>query len=134
VTRASWWLGEAVAAVLIAAGATDVTVNRHMRPSRWSPLVCFAGAGPGEVFVGGRKAWGWSQRRTRDGARFMGVGYLEWDAVPLLDVLRLDDVDRPQAAADLALAGAGLATWGLGADRFVAELVAAVEREAARGR
>ena len=126
VTRSSWWLGAAIAAVVDGAGVGPVTVERHMRPSRWSPLVCFAGAGPGEVYVGDRKVWGWSQRRTRDGARFMGVGYLEWDAVPLLDVLRLDAAERAAAARDLATAGAGLSRWGLTADGFVADLVRAM--------
>jgi lipoate-protein ligase A len=48
--------------------------------TEWSELVCFAGLGPGEVTVGGRKVVGISQRRTRDAARFQCVAYETWDA------------------------------------------------------
>ena len=41
----------------------------------WSGLVCFAGVGPGEVLLGGRKLVGLSQRRTRHGLRIQGTLY-----------------------------------------------------------
>ncbi len=65
------WL-EAVAPT-VAAGA-DLTVHRGgMRCTAWSELVCFAGIGPGEVLVDGRKLVGLSQRRTRSGLRIQGL-------------------------------------------------------------
>jgi lipoate-protein ligase A len=56
----------------LALPGTDVH-DGGMRASDWSPLVCFAGVGPGEVLVGGRKLVGLSQRRTRHGARIQGL-------------------------------------------------------------
>lgn len=43
--------------------------------------VCFASAAPGEVFVGGNKLVGISQRRNREGARFQCVLYRQWNPV-----------------------------------------------------
>lgn len=53
----------------------DLTVHRGgMVITPWSPLVCFAGLGPGEVVApGGAKLVGLSQRRTRHGARIQGL-------------------------------------------------------------
>jgi lipoate-protein ligase A len=79
-----------------------------VRPSRWSPLVCFAGLGPGEVLVDGRKVVGLSQRRTRAGARFHCAALRVWDVHALLDTLALSDDERARAAAELETAAAGL--------------------------
>ena len=46
-----------------------------MLDSAWSEFVCFAGIGPGEVLLGGRKLVGLSQRRTRHGLRLQGLAY-----------------------------------------------------------
>ena len=57
VGRAFHWLGEAWAAALAAVGISSVAVHRGaLRRGPWSDLVCFAGLGPGEVMVAGRKA------------------------------------------------------------------------------
>ena len=55
--------------------------------TEWSSLVCFAGRGPGEVFVDARKAVGISQRRTRDGARFQCAIHRRWDPATLVGLL-----------------------------------------------
>lgn len=80
VGRAVWWLGEVWAATLGALGADAVSVHRGpMLPSPWTPEVCFAGTGPGEVLDrAGRKLVGISQRRTRAGARFQCLLHLSW--------------------------------------------------------
>ena len=44
-----------------------------------SARVCFAGLGPGEVSIGGDKAVGLSQRRTRAGARFQCIVHQAWN-------------------------------------------------------
>lgn len=81
VARASWWIGEVWAEVLSGTGLGDVTVHRDaMVTSPLARLVCFAGRGPGEVFVGQTKAVGISQRRTRDWSRFQCALSLRWDA------------------------------------------------------
>jgi lipoate---protein ligase len=53
----------------------------------WSELVCFAGAGPGEVFAGSRKLVGISQRRTRAVARFQCAVHRRYDAARTVSVL-----------------------------------------------
>ena len=58
----------------------------------WSDLVCFAGLGPGEVLLDGRKLVGLSQRRTRNGVRIQGTLYT---APPAIDLARLLRPPRP---------------------------------------
>lgn len=83
VSLAFDWVGQtwasAVRALLAGpAGATTgvdrVTVHRGpLLHADWGRVVCFAGLGPGEVLVNGRKVVGLSQRRTREAARFQGL-------------------------------------------------------------
>ena len=81
VARASWWIGDVWARVLESHGVRETIVHRDsMVTSPLARLVCFAGRGPGEVFVGPSKAVGISQRRTRDWARFQCALSLRWDA------------------------------------------------------
>jgi len=88
VGRATWWLGEAWAAALTSLGVADARVHRGaMVSSQWSSLVCFAGLGPGEVTVGGAKAVGISQRRTREAARFQTAAALAWHPERLVPLL-----------------------------------------------
>jgi len=123
VGRSFTWLGRAWATALGTLGL-DAEVNPGgMCTTPWSRLVCFAGLGPGEVTVGGAKAVGLAQRRTRDGARFQTAVHLAWDPVPLLGVLALDPAERDRAQADLA--GAVVAVPGP-AERVVAALTAAL--------
>src|SRR5690606_5160197 len=70
------WIGERWAAVLAASVRGTVAVHAGgMVCTPWSDLVCFAGIGPGEVLVDGRKFVGLSQRRTRRGIRIQGTLY-----------------------------------------------------------
>lgn len=80
VRGAMVWIGErwktAVARFVPSSGAGDLAVHRGgMVTTVWSDLVCFAGIGPGEVLLGGRKLVGLSQRRTRHGLRLQGLAY-----------------------------------------------------------
>ncbi|MGI8752619.1 MAG: lipoyl protein ligase domain-containing protein [Acidimicrobiales bacterium] len=114
VARAGWWLGGCWAGALADVGIPGARVWRGpMVRSAWTPRVCFAGLGPGEVTVGeaGPKVVGISQRRTRMGALFqcavpllgLGAGPLgPWDPAGLLDVLRLSELQRGRAITDLA--------------------------------
>jgi lipoate-protein ligase A len=117
VGRATWWLGEAWAAAL----GSDALVHRSgMVRSPWSSLVCFAGLGPGEVVVAGRKAVGVSQRRTRAGARFQSALYGRWDPSALVGLLALDGGARFELAAALA----GVVHEAEDADAALARLLA----------
>jgi lipoate-protein ligase A len=101
VGRATYWLGDAWAAAI---GDGAVVHRGGMVRTEWSDLVCFAGLGPGEVSVSGRKVVGISQRRTREAARFQCVAYERWDPQPLADLFGLD--------APLASMGDGVGDLG----------------------
>ena len=114
VNRSFHWLGEAWVAALAGLGVVGEVHRGRLHHSPSSRLVCFAGLGPGEVTVAGRKAVGLSQRRTRAGARFQTVVYRSWDPAPLgaIDGVDPDDlppvavVDRSAAAIESALLAA----------------------------
>lgn len=68
------WAGERWRAALTPLVGRGMVVHRGgMVDTEWSDLVCFAGVGPGEVLLGGRKLVGLSQRRTRRGIRIQGL-------------------------------------------------------------
>lgn len=119
VGRSMWWVGERFASVL---GAGARVHHGGLVSSRWSRLVCFAGLGPGEVTLDGRKLVGISQRRTRDSARFQCALYRRWDVDALLAVLHVDAVERAAAHHDLVDA---VATSAVVVDDVVAALTAA---------
>lgn len=113
IGRAAWWLGEVWACALGDLGIAHATVHRgRFERRRWSERVCFAGLGPGEVTVQGRKLVGLSQRRTRSGILLQCAALLTWRPEVLLDVLDLSDSQRRDAARDLADAGAGVGSEG----------------------
>jgi lipoate---protein ligase len=99
VSRASHWLGDVWVAAL---GFGEVHRGSMVR-TPWSSFVCFAGLGPGEVTVDGRKLVGISQRRTRAGARFQCAVYARHDPSALPGLLRLSPSERAEATAALAL-------------------------------
>jgi lipoate-protein ligase A len=113
VGRAFHWLGDAWVEVLAAAGVECEWYDGPMRKAPWSDRVCFAGLGPGEVTVGGRKVVGMSQRRTREGVLFQCCAALRWEPERLLDLLALSDGERARGAAELADVAAGI---GAGTD------------------
>ena len=66
ITKAAIWAGELWASVSALFVNTTPTVHGgRLIADRWGKLVCFAGVGPGEVLIAGRKAVGLSQRRNR---------------------------------------------------------------------
>ena len=115
-------VGRAWQMALHRVGVRDAVVHEGaMVRTEWSDLVCFAGRGPGEVFLGDAKVVGISQRRTRQAARFQCAVPLRWDAEPLRAVLA-----SPPPAAVLAAAGAGIGP--VAADDVVAALVEALSQ------
>ncbi|MDQ6798320.1 MAG: hypothetical protein M3011_09950 [Actinomycetota bacterium] len=130
VGRATHWLGQAWVDALATLG---IEAERHggalvCRP--WSSLVCFAGLGPGEVRVAGRKVVGISQRRTRAGALFQCAVLLAWDPAPTLALLNLDGAERARARDDLAGAAMGLGSRAGAGTRPHPVLTAAVLEDA----
>ncbi|HEV2759120.1 MAG TPA: hypothetical protein VGV86_06080 [Acidimicrobiales bacterium] len=103
VGRAFTWLGRAWAVALADAGVGGA--EAHDGPlvvNEWSPLVCFAGLGPGEVTVDGAKVVGLCQRRTRAGALFQCAALLDWRPERLLDRLAVPEAERERGAKELA--------------------------------
>jgi lipoate-protein ligase A len=103
VGRSFHWLGQAW---IDALAAVDVKASWHDGPmvcTPWCRQVCFAGIGPGEVTVDGRKVIGMSQRRTRAGALFQCAALLRWDPE---EIARLLDLGKEGAAALPTLAAA----------------------------
>lgn len=105
--RSFLWLGEAWVEVLRGFGEVAEVHDSRFEPGPWGRTVCFAGRGPGEVFVDGAKVVGLAQRRTRAGARFQCAVLRQWDPAPLIDVVVGPD-QREAARADLAPVARGL--------------------------
>lgn len=102
IGRAFSWLGEACAeAVTSVTGESAIAHNGALQPSHWSPMLCFAGLGPGEVYAGGRKVLGISQRRGREGATFRTMLLLRHVAAESTELLALDELSRHQATSFL---------------------------------
>ena len=98
VGRAFHWVGEAWARALAALGVDARVHHGALVRADWASEVCFAGLGPGEVTVDGRKVVGISQRRTRAWARFQCAALAHWDPAAIVPLLGLP----PSAADDLA--------------------------------
>jgi lipoate-protein ligase A len=119
------WLGDAWAGALGALGVRGASVHHgRLRPGPWSRTLCFAGLGPGEVTVGGRKLVGLSQRRQRDLAWFATAVYLRPTRVGLDEVLAHDRQARQEAAVTLRQLSTDLAAVGVTAG--VAEVESAL--------
>ena len=102
VNRAPLWLGRAWAGALEALGVGRVAVHEGgLVRTPWSGKVCFAGLGPGEVTVGGRKVVGISSRRRREGALFQCAALLEWDPTEIAALLSVPAGELADLATSL---------------------------------
>ncbi|MGH9063318.1 MAG: lipoyl protein ligase domain-containing protein [Acidimicrobiales bacterium] len=109
VGRAFWWVGQLWAGVLDRLGLGPSLVHRGgLVRTPWSGRICFAGLGPGEVTVDGRKVVGLSQRRTREGAVFHCAAVLALEARRTVDLLALAGGQAEEAVAALEAAAAPL--------------------------
>ena len=108
VARAAQWAGELWSAVIEPFVAEPVSVHSgRLVADRWGKLVCFAGSGPGEVFAGGLKVVGVSQRRSRQRARLQTTARLRREAADhILDELELLDLAPADRAAGRAVTAA----------------------------
>lgn len=136
IGRSFHWLGDVWVDVLVDLGVDGAVVHRGpLVRSRWSPLVCFAGLGPGEVTVGGRKVVGMAQRRTRSWARFQCALVHQWNPDGLVDLLALEPRDREAARFALADVAVGIDDLAPGrgapADGWSPAVVGALERRLA---
>ncbi len=124
VISSAFWVGELWSYALGLLGVRGATVHKgRASTGEWPKLLCFAGLGPGEVLVGGRKLSGLAQRRDRDGAWFHSVALGRWEPAPLLALLRATQLaesapdhprtpDHPQTPDHPASAGTETALHG----------------------
>lgn len=122
--RSFLWLGDLWRRALGRSGVAAEAHEGRYEPGAWGSLVCFAGRGPGEVFVAGRKVIGLSQRRTASGARFQCGVLLRWDPAALADLLVLPAEQREALERDLAACAAGI---DLSEHRILDALLAALQ-------
>jgi lipoate-protein ligase A len=102
VRRATWWVGEAWRDAVERVGAGPARLwQGGMQGGHWSRQVCFAGLGPGEVYIGSKKVVGISQRRTRNAVLFQTAALLTWEPAALVALLAVDGGTRPGIAAEL---------------------------------
>jgi len=86
VSRSFEWLGRACQRALAELGTNTTMHTGRLHKTTWSPLICFAGLGPGELTIEtgttktgtSQKVLGISQRRTRDRARFQIAILKRW--------------------------------------------------------
>jgi lipoate---protein ligase len=83
IGRAFTWLGQVWVSALASLGLDAHLYEGPPERGALARAVCFAGLGSGEVTLGGAKAVGLSQRRTRSGARFQCTCYRRWRPEPL---------------------------------------------------
>ena len=122
--RSFLWLGRAWEEALRSCGVTRAGVYEGpLMHTAWSRTICFAGLGPGEVTVAGRKVVGLSQRRRRQGALFQCAVLLTWDPGDIAGLVALPEAEQADLARQLGeLAGpAGVAEQAL-ASAFIRTL------------
>jgi lipoate-protein ligase A len=121
------WAGELWRDALAEASAGLQVHRGGMVTTPWSELVCFAGTGPGEVLVGGRKLVGLSQRRTRHGVRIQGLVHTTSALGAMRDLFAVStpdaDLDEPATLAAVGLADLAEASL---ADRLAAAVAARI--------
>lgn len=108
VGRSFDWLGIAVQRALEQLGVRTERHSGRLVSTEWSRQVCFAGLGPGELTIDGRKVVGMSQRRTRTTSRIQVAILLRWDGALHSKLLPLNATERQRAASELADVATGL--------------------------
>lgn len=96
VEQATWWLGSAWKSWLIdldMAGEWTMR-DRGVSDPELGRLVCFAAAGPGELFLDGQKVIGISQHRNKYRARFQCMAYTHFRGDLEADLLSVDRAEN----------------------------------------
>jgi len=101
IGRSFHWLGDAIQRALHSLDIDAVVHRGPLERNDWSDRVCFAGLGPGELTVGGRKLVGMSQRRTRATARFQIAVLRRWSGSEHRELFDVPVEQRDHADANL---------------------------------
>ena len=108
IRRSFDWLGSAVQRALTTLGVETELHQGPLVDTEWSRDICFAGLGPGELTIDGKKVVGMSQRRVREAARIQVAILLSWDGPAHARLLKLDPDTRERAATELESVASGL--------------------------
>lgn len=108
VGRSFDWIGLACQRALAEIGVSAELHTGPLQHSHWSRRVCFAGLGPGELTLAGKKLVGMSQRRTRAAARIQVAILRRWDGARHASFLALDGHEQERAATDLENVATGI--------------------------
>lgn len=102
VGRAFHWLGATWKKALESAGVENVTMHDGaMLNSEWSRKICFAGLGPGECLVDGKKVLGISQKRTREAAWFQCSVFFAFRTDRLVSLLNASPEEKQRMRGDV---------------------------------
>lgn len=122
------WLGNAWCAALAALGHSQLRVqSASTEQAPLGRLICFAGAGAGEVFSGDRKIVGISQRRTSKLARFQCTVYRSWQPQQLLSLLTSEARKIVEVSGESSSLSNLVATTEHSAEAVLAALVAQLQ-------
>ena len=113
VSRSFDWLGQSLCESLADFGYDARSHQGTMVHGPWSPIICFAGLGPGEITINGRKVVGISQRRNRAGARFQVALLRQWKPADYLDRLNASHEALPTYDREIALTQLGNVALGI---------------------
>lgn len=107
LARSFDWLGRRFEAAFASVGLPG-RIERavSMAPTSLSTRCCFAGLGPGELTLNGRKVVGISQRRDRHGAWFHSMVMRRDLSDALVDCLGFAPAERAAALAELRASSA----------------------------
>ena len=108
VGRSFDWIGAACQHGLADLGVSTELYSGRLQHSPWSRRICFAGLGPGELTLDGKKLVGMSQRRTRTTARIQVAILRCWDGERHASFLALSPEEREHAANDLRDVAVGI--------------------------
>lgn len=96
------WIGHAIARALKTCRVQGITTQGAINQrNQWTSLVCYAGIGPGESSVWGKKVIGISQKRKRMVAHYHCNVIREFDATEFVSLLRLEGNLRRELTTSL---------------------------------
>ena len=88
IKRSSLWMGGIWLDALQSISVDCLLYDGQFIRSSLSDLVCFAGKGPGEIFINDQKIVGISQRRSRQGTQFQCGLILNWNPGHLINIFK----------------------------------------------
>lgn len=108
VGRSFDWVSARMLDALSTLGISGTPHLGGLERTQWSDLICFAGLGPGEISVDGKKLVGISQRRTKWSSRFQIAALRHWSAKDMLDLFALEPSQADAGLTELRDVATGI--------------------------